>query len=539
MKVWIHCYLAMSVCVFCFADRVSDEWIVGWSDSRLEIEDARNAGFEVTSLDPNWALLRGSEVRDPSFLRRFKRIQPNFKYSSHETELEKSWGLLNEGKDVPGTGPGTRGSDIGALGAWSIHSGSASVIAVLDSGIDRKHEDLSDNIWNNSGEIENNGIDDDGNGFIDDKFGWNFVSENNNPQDDRQHGTFVSGIIGASHNGVGIRGVLAHVSLMPVKILDSGGWTTTSRAIAGIDYAVRNGALVINASWGGNEFDTALYEKIHWAGQKNVLFVTAAGNRAENNDHSPSPTYPASFGLESIVSVAAYDAKDELGSMSSFGKRSVHVGAPGIGIYSTIPGGYRYGSGTSYAAPFVTGVAALLKSYKPHLNLAELKDRLLWTSDPLHYYEKERTQTGGRVHALNALTDRWPQRPLGPKSWKNVSDNFETAHPYENSQTYSFEIHEKGAQYIRVHFKNFRTEYCCDRVTLKDRQSKIVAVYRGNLGDFWSADAIGDLLTIELKSDAAGVEYGFEIDGYSYSIEKEKFNGFANGIPRICLPSPG
>ncbi len=307
------------------------------------------------------------EYAEPNYMR-CASVKPN------DTYFGDQWALRNTGKYANGT----RGADIKATKAWDIFAGDGSVIvAVLDSGIDYTHEDLAGNIWKNLGEINcSDGIDNDSNGFVDDCKGWNFVDNNNDPFDDLDHGTHVAGIIGAvGNNGVGTAGVMWDVQLMPVKIFDA---TTTlsgncnsvfaSDEIAGIQYAVNNGARVINASFHGEGFCLSEMNAISNADAHQVLFVAAAGNESNNNDLAPA--YPASYNLPNIISVAATDQDDRRVPFSNFGLNSVHVAAPGVYILSTVPNNLfsdfsdkQFFAGTSMAAPHVSGLAGLLFSY--------------------------------------------------------------------------------------------------------------------------------------------------------------------------------
>jgi subtilisin family serine protease len=303
--------------------------------------------------------------------------------------------------------------------------------------------------------------------------------------------------------------------MMPVKVLDQQGVGSSATAIAGVQYAVRNGARILNASWGGPVFDKALYDTVKWAGDEGALFVAAAGNDGKDNDTDLHPTYPASFALSNVIAVAAYDARDTLAAFSSYGKRTTHLGAPGVAIYSTARGGYHWGEGTSYAAPFVTGVAALLKSFLPALSLSALKERLLATTEVMGYYDKERTETAGRLSAINALRDVRPPRPLAPTRWtEKPATAVETTHPYPNDAKLVFQVQAPGAKHIRVHFSRFETESGFDQLVLRDSAGTVVKSYSGTLGEFWSADALGDSLRLEFSSDYSNNAFGFIVDRY-------------------------
>ena len=253
-------------------------------------------------------------------------------------------------------------SKIGSPKAWTeFTTGNRSVlVAVIDTGVDYTHEDLAANMWKNPKEIEDNAIDDDNNGFIDDIYGWNFVGNNNNPFDDNRHGTHVSGTIGAlAGNGLGTIGVSPKVSIMACKFLSKDGWGTLDAAMKAITYAVANGAKVLNNSWGGGGFSQPLLDTIKAAERSGVLFVAAAGN--SNNDNDKNPMYPASYDAPNIVSVAATDTVDQKAFFSNFGKTTVDLGAPGVGVFSSLPNNlYGNLSGTSMATPHVSGLAAKL-----------------------------------------------------------------------------------------------------------------------------------------------------------------------------------
>ncbi len=312
------------------------------------------------------------------------------------------WGLHNTGQTIQGI-TGTPDADIDAPEAWDIHTGNGSVVvAVIDSGVDYNHPDLFSNIWKNQGETScTDGIDNDGNGFIDDCRGWDFVNNDNDPMDDDPdgHGTPVAGVLGAvGNNGIGGSGVNWNIKIMPLKFIDSSGFGLLSDEIAAIDYALANGARIINASYASESFAQAERDAVKAARDADVLFVAAAGNGGEDND--VTPVYPASHNLDNIISVAATGQNDSLIALSDFGRLSVHLSAPGENILVPVPqGGYAYGTGTSFSTPMVSGVAGLLLSNKPGLAYFQVKNFILNSVDdsglPLI--------TGGRLNAFNAI----------------------------------------------------------------------------------------------------------------------------------------
>lgn len=272
--------------------------------------------------------------------------------------------------------------DIDAPEAWDIQTGSSNiVIAIVDTGIDYNHPDLAANMWVNSGEIPNNNIDDDNNGYIDDIHGINAITGTGIPLDDQSHGTHCAGTIGArGNNSIGLVGVSHQVKLMATKFLSSTGSGTLYDAVKSLDYInmMKSRGINIRASsnsWGGGGFYQALYDAISRSRDRDILFIAAAGNNSSNITTYPS--YPASYQLENVVSVASTDESGAMSYFSNFGP-SVSIAAPGSNIYSTIPGGgYAVKSGTSMATPHVSGVVALIASQYPTATYLELKYRLL------------------------------------------------------------------------------------------------------------------------------------------------------------------
>lgn len=316
----------------------------------------------------------------------------------NDSSFTSQWNLQNNGQ----TG-GVTDVDIDAPAAWDVQTGSSSVVVgVLDSGIDRTHPDLAANIWTNSGEIPGNGIDDDGNGYIDDVHGWNFVTGTPDTMDDHSHGTQIAGALGAvGNNDLGIAGVAWQVAMMPLKILDSSGAGFTSDAAEALAYSnVKNAALTCNA-WGGSGFSQALRDVVTEAGAAGRLFVAAAGNNKRNTDSRPH--YPASYDLENVIAVTSINDKGQLSWFANTGVNSVHLAAPGSGILSTIPGGgYAAGSGTSLAAAQVAGAGALLKASHPSWSAAGVKSALMGSVKPFASLA-DKTISGGSLNAAGAL----------------------------------------------------------------------------------------------------------------------------------------
>lgn len=317
----------------------------------------------------------------------------------NDPRFSEQWALQNTGQ----TG-GTPGADINAISAWSMNKGSGSiVVAVIDTGVDYTHPDLAQNIWTNPGEIPNNGIDDDGNGYIDDVHGYDFINNDNDPMDDNGHGTHCAGVIGAvGNNGIGTSGVSQSVKIMPLKFLRKDGNGDTAASLNAVAYARKMGANVISCSWGGTARSQALADAI---AATNKLFVCAAGNSGTSNDLIQH--YPSGFDSSQIISVAASDASDGIPSYSNYGPSSVDVAAPGDWILSTYPTslGYQYikMKGTSMATPHVAGLAALLLSVNPSLSPDQLKQLIINNVDKVSAFSGK-IVSGGRIDAGATLS---------------------------------------------------------------------------------------------------------------------------------------
>jgi thermitase len=289
--------------------------------------------------------------------------------------------------------------------AWGLSQGSDQVVvAVIDGGVDIGHPDLAQNIFKNTRETVN-GRDDDGNGYIDDVNGWDYVNGDSNPRSDAVahfHGSHVAGIVGAVANRS--RMLIGHaprVRILPLKFIGTDGAGNTSHAIRAIDYAVKMGADIINASWSSTNYSSAMYSALLRAKNAGVLVVAAAGNVGENNDTNPH--YPANYGLSNVISVAASTKQDQLASFSDYGIKTVDFAAPGSSIYSLKNGGaYATMSGTSMATPLVTGIAVLVKSRHPSFGSSQIAQSLFMGVEKLSLM-RGKVKYGGRINAYLAI----------------------------------------------------------------------------------------------------------------------------------------
>jgi subtilisin family serine protease/Ca2+-binding RTX toxin-like protein len=370
----------------------------------LEITQTLGAQlWQIEGIGVEEAIARFGE--DP----RIEYIEPNYTLSiestlPNEPNFTQLWGLNNTGQDG-----GKPDADIDAPEAWDITTGSASeVVGVIDSGVDYTHPDLADNIWTNPGEVAGDGLDNDGNGYVDDIHGYDFANNDGDPMDDNSHGTHVAGTIaGRGNNSTGVTGVNWSSQIMGLKFLSASGSGTTFNAVRAVEYAAMMKQTygvninLTNNSWGGGGYSQALFDAIAASRNAGQLFIAAAGNSGLNTDISPQ--YPAGYNLDNIISVAATDRNDGIAGFSNYGATTVDLGAPGVTTYSTVPGNaYGNKSGTSMASPHVAGVAALLRSQYPELTAAQVKDLLLATVDPIAALQGK-TVTGGRLNAYNAL----------------------------------------------------------------------------------------------------------------------------------------
>jgi len=366
--------------------------LVAVNANALEAISKAKGFAEVEYAEPNWIYQHHAVSNDPYFTN------------------GSLWGMCGSV-----TSPANQYGS-GAATAWAAgKTGSSSVyVGIIDEGYMFAHPDLTANAGKNPGEIAANGNDDDGNGLVDDVYGWDFAGNNNTVFDGAgdDHGTHVAGTIGGvGFNGTGVAGVVWNVKMLNAKFLGSTGGTTAN-AIKSVDYFTNLKTRTLNPlpivatnnSWGGGGFSQALMDAISRANAAEILFIAAAGNSSGvNNDVTPS--YPSNYNVSNVIAVAAIESNGNLASFSQYGATTVDLGAPGVGIWSTIPksskgkvvASYASYSGTSMATPHVTGAAALYASLNPGISAASIKAAILSSTTPTSSLTGK-CVTGGRLN---------------------------------------------------------------------------------------------------------------------------------------------
>jgi subtilisin family serine protease len=350
---------------------------------RAGVVTVRERGLAVQTLIRRLAERRGVAYAEPDYLYRMTAEPDDPFYPSQYALAPDGAGSVN------------------APNAWNLRT-SCSKVAVLDTGTQYNHPDLSSNVWHNPDEIKGNGKDDDKNGYVDDYYGVNLIDGKNSGVDDEGHGTHVSGIIaGRGNNNDGISGLCWSGSIIPVKFMDEDGSGAASDAADGIRYAVKEGARIINASFGASSKSSALSDAIDYAKSKGTLIIAAAGNDGRNNDNRP--TYPASYTQGNVIAVAAVTSNGFLASYSNYGEESVDLAAPGDKILSTYPKStYKTLSGTSMAAPIVAATAAMVRSADTSRSYSDIRKAILSNTRPLSSL-KGKVSHPGVLDAADAL----------------------------------------------------------------------------------------------------------------------------------------
>ncbi|MBI2520439.1 MAG: S8 family serine peptidase [Bdellovibrio sp.] len=499
----------------------SKSYHVGFGELvHIKVSDKADLAKTISSI----AGMDGVEYVEPNYIYTVgKPLAKNAVSAAYDSSLAPSdprfgqlWGLNNTGNNAPDGTRGVAGADVQALRAWEITKGSRQVkVAIIDTGIDYNHEDLKANIWSNEAEANGKaGVDDDNNGFVDDIHGYDFANKDGDPLDGHGHGTHCSGTIGAVHdNGIGVAGVMADVTMVAVKFLSDAGSGTTADAVLAIDYATNLGVDIMSNSWGGGGRSEALFDAIKRANDKGIIFTAAAGNSSSDNDQSPH--YPSNYEVDNVISVAAHTNGDGLASFSSYGRRTVHVAAPGHKVLSTVTNNsYDVYSGTSMATPHVTGVLGLLLSKEGNLTVAEVKERLLGTSEPIRAYRRK-TISGGRLNAYNLLTNTRPSRQEpDPSAWRVVrlDKKFETDHPYLHNQNVAREMVVPGAKYVRAKIKRYDLESGYDFLKVTGKARNEIESLSGAGAEYVTDYVDGDTLRLEFTSDSSVSKWGFLVE---------------------------
>ena len=360
--------------------------------------DKMQADPTVAYAEPNFVYQLDAEVATPKLNCGFQTAQADNENQFVPNDLTSDlWGMHNVGQKG-----GKVDADIDAPEAWKLQTGSGNTfkIAVIDTGVDYNHPDLKANMWTNPGEIAGDGIDNDGNGVIDDVHGFNAFANSGNPMDGHGHGTHCAGTIGAvGNNELGVVGASHNAQIMAVKIFDDKGSTNTAAILRGIEYTTKMGARITSNSWGGGPASEAQKEAF---AASPALHIMAAGNNGRDNDKTAN--FPSNYELPNIIAVAASDRNDKKASFSNFGATQVDIAAPGKDIYSCAPGGgYQFMSGTSMATPLTSGVAGLVGSQFPDASALEMKAHILNGADKLENW-KGIVVDGNRLNAYGALT---------------------------------------------------------------------------------------------------------------------------------------
>lgn len=466
---------------------------------------------------------------EPNYLYRISTDDVPQEITPNDPSFTQLWGMKNTGQNDAAGQVGVAGADIAATRAWAIARGSDEIkVAVIDTGVDYNHPDLAANIYINPGEscagCESNGIDDDANGFIDDVRGWNFAGRStNNPMDDHAHGTHCAGTIGArGDDGLGVVGVAWNVKIVPIKFLSASGSGTLEDAVKSIQYATIMNVHMMSNSWGGGPYTQAMYDSILAAKEKGILFIAAAGNDGDNADTTPH--YPAGYQIDNVLAVAATDNRDQLASFSTYGKRTVHIAAPGVKILSTVLNGrYAAYSGTSMATPHVAGAAAVVWGNAMNLNYADIRARIINSRDPKAALARK-VGSGGRLNLYNALTETYP--PSGEpdeSAWLpgEAMEPIETAHPYADNARQEWVIRgPANAKFMRVNFSRIELESNYDFVRVISSSGEEVDAITGTQASGYTSWYVpGNEIRIRFTSDSSVTKWGFRADSYQFIPE--------------------
>ncbi len=468
----------------------------------------RRAGENPQNVSRGLVALPEVKIAEPNYILRIVR-------TANDADYVRLWGMNNTGAADSAGSKGIAGIDMNMEKAWDITTGSRNVIvAVIDTGVNHRHPDLVNNMWVNQAEAAGQpGVDDDGNGYVDDIHGYNFVANNGDPMDDNGHGSHCAGTIGGEGgNALGVTGVSWNVSIMAIKFLDAGGSGTLDNAIKAMEYAAKSKAVILSNSWGGNIQSALLEKAVQATRDAGQVFVAAAGNDSSDNDTGNS--VPATYTFDNIISVAAINNRGEMAYFSNYGARTVHVAAPGVNIYSTSKGtGYETLSGTSMATPHVSGLAALLMAQSPSMTYKDVKDRIVASARPLAAL-RGRTISGGMADAYYALTGLTPPPdPNDPAAWTNqVAQAISSDHPYTNNFSTNFTVNVPGAKRLAIHFSKFETESGYDKLQFVNTKGETVGTMSGRNTGRFGPIVEGETITLKFTTDSSVNGYGFDID---------------------------
>ncbi|WP_415061396.1 S8 family serine peptidase [Bdellovibrio sp.] len=437
--------------------------------------------------------------------------------------FSQQWALRNMGVG------GKLGADIDIARAWKIQTGSKNVVvAIIDSGMDLGNPDLTGNVWRNSRESVD-GVDNDGNGYNDDIYGWNFLNNDGNVQDERSHGSHVAGIIGAVGNdGRGIAGINWQVSLMPLKVFGATGGAYEEHIVQALRYAQANGAHIINASFAYStkgviepgEY-TVLRDAINELQSSGILFVSSAGNDGLSLDTTPA--YPANYALSHQITVASTDSHDVISGFSNYSATFADIAAPGSAILSALLGNdYKVQDGTSMAAPMVSGVAALLKAENPTWQATQIKEAILRGRDYVPSLATK-VKTQGRLNAYNSLRGIYRTAPPEPTNWvrQSLPEVIETLHPVPFAYEKAFEVYGPvDAKAMRIIFDQIEDScrYCT--VEIYDKTGTMVvstSQIPGVRYNETSRYVFGNYMKIVYKTVLTPGAYGFKASYFEYS----------------------
>jgi len=485
--------------------------------SNVEIVNEREGVYLVVR---SIAEKSGAAIEDMMKSGILRYAEPNYLYYADsfaqvpdDPDLPVLWGMKNSGQLDSQGRPGIEQMDSGASDAWQLTQGSSDVIvAVIDTGVDYTHPDLRENAWVNEAELNGvPGVDDDGNGYVDDIHGYDFANDDGDPMDDNNHGTHCAGTIAAKgNNGLGVVGVSWNAKIMGVKFLTGSGSGSLANAVKSIDYVTQSPAFFSSNSWGGGPASQAMKEAIQRAGEKGKLFVAAAGNSSSNNDTTPQ--YPASYDSDNIISVAAIDRRGSLANFSCYGKTTVDIAAPGVDIVSTIlGGGTKSYSGTSMATPHVAGAVALVKSLFPNWTGEQIKERILATARPNPRISSH-VATGGNLDVYAALTGKVRDSVIpDPNRLESISQNIELLN-YQSDYTQTFDIIlDNSVKKFYVYFEMIDTEPRYDTITVLDGSSNEIEVLSGKMTGHYTQAVLGNVGKLVFKSDSSVNGKGFRV----------------------------